>query len=136
MPSPDFHTVVLVHIEQNQDALVVGLSENEAGDGAYLIFQSGLRPPDEQDGVLGLDSYCILDEEGAVQYGGVTRAVLADATLTLTLTEAAAEELGVLNDARTIVLGVPAADVARLAEGLNRIFGYGNPDKQPELSGI
>ena len=136
MPSPDFHTVVLVHIEQNQDAFIVGLSENGAGDGACLIFQNGLRPPDEQDGVLGLDSYCIVDEEGAVQYGGVTRAVLAEATLTLTLTEAAAEELGVLNDARTIVLGVPAADVPRLAEGLNRIFGYGNPDKQPELSGI
>lgn len=136
MPSPDFRAAVLVRIEENQDAFVVGLSENEAGDGAYLIFQSGLRPPDEQDGLLGLDSYCILDEDGAVQYGGVTRAVLADATLTLTLTEAAAGELGVPGEARTIVLDVPAEDAARLAEGLNRIFTYGNPDKQPELSGI
>jgi Immunity protein 10 len=136
MPSPDFRTAVLVNIEENQDAFVVGLSENEAGDGAYLIFQSGLRPPDERDGLLGLDSYCILDEDGAVQYGGVTRAVLAGATLTLTLTEAAAEELGVSNEARTLVLDVPAEDAARLAEGLNRIFTYGNPDKQPELSGF
>jgi hypothetical protein len=136
MPSPDFHSAVLVTIEENQDAFVVGLSENEAGDGAYLMFQSGLRPPDAQDAALGLDSYCILDEDGAVQYGGVTRAVLADATLTLTLTEEAAEELGLAEDARTLALDVPAQDVPRLAEGLNRIFTYGDPDKQPELSGI
>jgi hypothetical protein len=132
MPSPDFDTVSLVTVEENQDAFVVGLSQDQSGDGAYLILQSGLTPPDEQDAATGLDSYCLLDETGAVHYGGVTQASLEGNTLTLGLSEEAAAELG----SRTLTLTVPAGDVDRLAAGLRRIFTYGNPDKQPQLTGI
>lgn len=133
MPSPDFDTVSLVTVEENQDAFVVGLSQDQAGDGAYLIIQCGLTPPDAQDTATGLDSYCLLDEAGAVQYGGVTRASLEGDRLSLSLSEEAAGALGVDGG---LTLTVPAADVPRLAAGLRRVFTFGNPDKQPVLTGI
>ncbi|MBO0804340.1 MAG: hypothetical protein J2P25_14855 [Nocardiopsaceae bacterium] len=136
MPSPDFDTVSLVTVDENQDAFVVGLLEDQTGDGAYLIFQCGLTPPDGQDAVTGLDSYCLLDEDGAVQYGGVLRVSLNGGTLTLELSEEAAEELGVDDADRSITLTVPIADAPRLSAGLRRIFTYGNPDKQPQLVGL
>lgn len=136
MPAPEFRTAALVTVEENQDAFVVGLSEDAAGDGAYLILQCALTPPDAQDAATGLDTYCLLDEDGAVQYGGVTTATLHDATLTLTLTEDAAEELGVEDPAQTITIDVPPADAQRLAEGLRRIFTYGNAANRPQLTGI
>lgn len=83
-----------------------------------------------------MDTYCLLDEDGAVQYGGVTHATLVNATLTLTLTEDAAEELGIENDTNTIEISMPPADAPRLAEGLRRIFGYGDPAGRPRLTGI
>jgi hypothetical protein len=136
MPSPDFDTVSLVTVEENQDAFVVGLSEDQAGEGAYLILQCSLTPPSASDEATGLDTYCLLDEDGAVQYGGVTRAALEGGTLALALDEAAADELGVESRPATITLAVPPQDVDRLAAGLHRIFTYGNPAKQPELVGI
>ena len=136
MPSPDFDTVALVTVEENQDAFTVGLAEDETGEGAYLILQCALTPPNANETATGLDTYCLLDENGAVQYGGVTHATLNDTTLTLTLTDEAAEELDVENNTGTITLTVPQQDTARLAEGLHRIFTYGNPDKQPQLAGI
>lgn len=126
--------VGLVTIEENQDGFMVGLFEDEAGlEGGCLILQSGLTPPDEQDTSLGLDSYCLLDEEDTVYYGGVTRASLEGDTLTLSLSAEAARALGV---DRTMTLTVPSGDVPRLAEALHRVFTYGNPDKQPNLEGI
>lgn len=136
MPSPDFDTVALVTVEENQDAFTVGLAEDETGEGAYIILQCSLAPPNANETATGLDTYCLLDENGAVQYGGVTHATLHDAVLTLTLTDEAAEELDVENNTGTITLTVPQQETARLAEGLHRIFTYGNPDKQPQLAGI
>lgn len=136
MLSPDFDTVALVTVEENQDAFVVGLAEDQEGEGAYLVFQTSLNPPDAQDEATGLDTYCLLDEGGAVQYGGVTRASLENDMLTLALSDEAADELGVENNTGTIALAIPGDETARLAAGLRRIFTYGNPAKQPELVGI
>lgn len=136
MPAPEFRAAAQVTVEENQDAFVVGLSENQAGDGAYLIFQCALTPPDAQDEATGMDTYCLLDEDGAVQYGGVTHATLENATLTLILIQDAADELGVENQARTIAIDIPPADSARLAQGLRRILTYGNPANAPQLTGI
>jgi hypothetical protein len=136
MPSPEFRTAALVTVEENQDAFVVGLSENPTGDGAYLVFQCALTPPDAQDAATGLDTYCLLDEDGAVQYGGVTSAGLEGTTLTLTLTDEAADELGVENETRSITIDVPAPDAPGLAAGLRRIFSYGSPANRPQLTGI
>ena len=136
MPHPEFDTVALVSVEENQDAFVVALADAARGDGAYLVFQCSLTPPGASDIATGPDSYCLLDEAGAVQYGGVTRAALDGDRLTLALTDEAAETLGVEDGTNTITLNIPPEDTGRLVEGLRRIFTYGNPAKLPQLAGI
>jgi len=137
MPSSDFDTVALVTVEENIDAFTVGLAEHETGEGAYLILQCALVPPTEQDATTGMDTYCVMDENGAVQYGGIERAELADdATLRLRFAPEAVEELGIQSPDRELALTVPAERAADLAAGLHRVLTYGNPDQQPELIGI
>ena len=136
MPSPDFTTAAMVTVEENLDAFTVGLAEDEAGAGAYLIFQCALTPPTEQDAATGTDTYCLMDDQGAVHYGGVRRAEIADATVRLRFDEEAADELGVAHPGRELALAVPEDVTERLVEGLRRILTYGDPAQRPELVGI
>ena len=136
MPSPDFHAVSLVTVEQTIDAFTVGLAQHPSGEGAYLILQCALTPPDEQDTATGMDTYCLMDEQGAVHYGGIQRAELAGNTLRLRFDQDAAEELGIQSPERELALAIPPGDTARLADGMRRVLTYGNPDQTPELIGI
>jgi hypothetical protein len=136
MSSLVFETVAAVTVEEDQDAIVVGLAENDSGEGACLIFQCSPTPPSACDIATGLDTYCLLDQDGAVHYGGVTRAVLDADRLTLTLTDAAVAELGVDDGTNSVALTIPPCETGRLAEGLRRILTYGNPSRVPELIGI
>jgi hypothetical protein len=136
MPSPDFDTVALVTVEENIDAFTVGLAADETGEGGYLILQCAVTPPSDQDTATGMDTYCVMDEDGAVQYGGVERAELTDATLRLRFDPDAVEELGIRRPDRELALAVPPEQVDQLAAGLRRVLTYGNPEQQPELVGI
>jgi hypothetical protein len=138
MPSPDFDTVALVTVEETRDAFTVGLAENPGGEGAYLILQCALTPPDDQDAATGMDTYCLMDEQGAVHYGGIHRAELTDAALRFGFDQDAAEELAIQTPDRTLALSLAVSpdDTARLAEGLRRVLTYGNPDRRPELAGL
>jgi hypothetical protein len=136
MSSPVFETVAVVAVEENQDAFVVGLAEKVSGEGAYLILQCAPTPPSVSDIATGLDTYCLLDQDGAVHYGGLTRAVLGADRLTLTPTDAAADEFGVDNATNTVTLRIPPRETSRLAGALRRILTYGNPSQLPELIGI
>lgn len=136
MPSPDFDTVALVTVEETIDAFTVGLAQHPSGQGAYLILQCALTPPDEQDAATGMDTYCLMDEQGAVHYGGIQRAELTDAALRFRFDQDAAGELGIQNPERELTLTIPTDDAARLATGLRRVLTYGNPDRSPDLVGI
>jgi hypothetical protein len=136
MPFSEFEAVTVVTVEENQDAVIVGLAEQDSGDGACLIFQCSPTPPGTSDIATGLDTYCLLDQDGAVHYGGVTRAVLEPGRLTLTLTDEAARELGVDDGINTVKLSIPPRETGRLAKGLRRILTYGNPSQVPQLIGI
>ncbi|MBS2964157.1 hypothetical protein KGA66_13950 [Actinocrinis puniceicyclus] len=136
MPSPDFASVALVTVEENVDAFTVGLAADPSGAGAFLILQCALTTPTDQDAATGMDTYCLMDEQGAVHYGGVERAELTAGTLRLRFDADAAQELGVTDPQRRLSLSVPAADTERLAAGLRRVLTYGAPDRQPELAGI
>src|SRR5579871_2628437 len=136
MPTPDFTTATLVTVEENIDAFTVGLAQNQTGEGAYLILQCALTPPTDQDTATGMDTYCLMDEQGAVHYGGIQRAELTDTTLRLRFDQPAAEELTIDNPQRELTLTIPPADTARLTEGLRRVLTYGTPDQQPQLIGI
>lgn len=136
MPSPDFDNVALVTVEETIDAFTVGLAADQRGEGAYLILQCALTAPTDQDAATGMDTYCLMDDLGAVHYGGIERAELDDTTLRLRFDEDAADELGIRNPERGLTLAVPARETARLADGLRRVLTYGGPDRQPELVGI
>lgn len=136
MPSPDFDTVALVTVEQTIDAFTVGLAQHPSGEGAYLILQCALTPPDQQDAATGMDTYCLMDDQGAVHYGGIQRAELTDSTLRFRFDQDAAEELGIQNPERDLALAIAPDDTARLADGLRRVLTYGNPGRTPQLIGI
>jgi len=136
MPSPDFTTAAMVTVEENRDAFTVGLAEDEAGAGAYLILQCALTPPTDQDTATGMNTYCLMDDQGVVHYGGVRRAEIAEATVRFRFDEEAADELGVQTPDGELALSVPADVTERLAAGLHRILTYGDPEQQPELVGI
>jgi Immunity protein 10 len=136
MPISAFDAVTIVTVEENQDAVVVGLAEHDGGDGACLIFQCSPTPPSTSDIATGLDTYCLLAQDGAIHYGGVTHAVLEPGRLTLKLTDEAARELGVEDATNTVTLSIPPRETGRLADGLRRILTYGHPTQMPELIGI
>lgn len=136
MPHADFPTVALVTVEENADAFTVGLSETAAGDGARLILQCAVTPPTAQDAATGMDTYCVMDGEGAVQYGAIRVAELGEATLRLRFTAQAAGELAIQDADGLLTLGFPAADRSRLAAALRRVLAYGDPARRPRLRGI
>src|SRR5579884_1708916 len=136
MPSPDFDAAALVTVEETIDAFTVGLAQHPSGEGAYLILQCALTPPDDQDAATGMDTYCLMDEKGAVHYGGIQRAELTDTTLRFRFDQDAAEELGIQNPERELALTIPPGDTTGLCDGLRRVLTYGNPDRHPELAGI
>ena len=79
----------------------------------------------EQDEALGLDTYCLSDEEGAVFYGGVASCVLAQGTLTLQLTPEAATTLAMGRSCH-LDLHVDPSALVQLREGLRRILTGGH----------
>src|SRR5205823_2351225 len=85
-PTMQIDTIV---VEENEpdECFTVGMAEGE--EGRQLIIQTALYEPDDQDRQLGLDSYCVIDENGATYYGGIEEALLTGTTLTLTFTEEA-----------------------------------------------
>ncbi|ATW46727.1 Imm10 family immunity protein [Streptomyces peucetius] len=121
-----------VHAEENvpDSCFIFGMSEDEMGEGRYLIFQSGLREPTPQQQRLGLDSYCILNEEDGQCFGGVEEVVVSEQSLHLSLTEEAASELGVAD--RSFDLTIEADGGGReVYEGLRRALAWGNPELHP-----
>jgi hypothetical protein len=67
---------------------------------------------DEQDRVVGIDSYCLVRAGGPVHYGGVDRWHLAPGRLQLSLTASCAQVLG-LRQELSIELTEAAATLAR-----------------------
>ncbi|WP_051450890.1 Imm10 family immunity protein [Actinospica robiniae] len=135
MTAPHTGTVVKITIDDNRDAFVVGLFEQEDGSGSYLLLMCAAADPSDQDRATGLDTYCLVDQDESVHYGGIVSAELSGAVLTLGFDDALAEELEFI-DPSTLVLDVPGSDAARLAAGLRRVFMYGDPAHRPLLTGI
>jgi hypothetical protein len=135
MTAPHTGTVAKVTIDDNRDAYVVGLFEQQDGGGSYLLLMCAAAEPSDQDRLNGLDTYCLVDQEESVHYGGIISAELAGAVLTLAFDAGTAEELG-FDGPNALVLDVPESEAARLAAGLRRVFTYGDPSKRPHLTGI
>jgi hypothetical protein len=106
-----------------ENVVVVGLAEYPAGGGRNLIFQRSIEF-DDQDRALGMDTYCLTVETGAIYYGGVTGCVLDGALLTIGLEVEASIALGVGVECELHLLVGPDV-IARLADRLRMVLGGG-----------
>lgn len=122
--------VVVVQENVPESCFLVGIAEDEYGDGHYLTFQSGLEEPGEQERELGLDSYCIVNETGGVHYGGLESVSLSTGQISFRFSSEAVEALSL--PGQEITLSVASgSDLQSLRDGLRRVLSYGNPEKFP-----
>lgn len=99
----------------------VVLAENADGSGARLEIQRAAAF-DEQDEELGQDTYCVSTQHGVTHYGGVSAWRLTSRALELALDPAAAKALGGEPGFLVELVGVDAETLARLRDGLARVF--------------
>lgn len=125
--SRSIRRVEVTEIIEDQ-VIVVALSEEQDGTGRVLLFQRALAF-DEQDVAMGMDTYCLSDEEGTAVYGGVTSCILAQDVLTLRLAPEAAATLAMGSPCR-LHLHVDPSAIGQLREGLRRVLmgGHSAPD--------
>jgi hypothetical protein len=101
-------------------SFTVVLAEEHDGSGMRLEIQRALVF-DEQDKSLGMDTYCICTEQGAVCYGGIASWSLVENELRIVLDTRAAIALGV-KDGFSIELEVDSETRDRLKDGLQRVL--------------
>ncbi|PIB05723.1 MULTISPECIES: Imm10 family immunity protein [Streptomyces] len=124
--------VRVVAVQENvpDSCFIVGIAEDEYGEGRYLTLQSGLEEPGEQERRLGLDSYCVVNETGGVHYGGIESVALSADQISFRFTSEAVGALSLPDQEMTLDIA-PGSDVQNLRDGLRRVLTYGNPDKFP-----
>ncbi|KYF50871.1 hypothetical protein BE08_11315 [Sorangium cellulosum] len=105
------------------DAYVVVLASSTDGEGERIEVQRRLGPFDDQDRELGQDTYSISTHTGATTYAGIEACRLRGSTLELTLSAAAANELGVDQEVN-VTLELTDDAIARLWDGLLKIFEH------------
>ncbi len=118
--SLDVHHVAVEELD-DLNSLVVGVAENADGSGKSLLFSTTLTPFDEQDRLLGQDTYCISTEWGATVYGGVMSCILQDNVLVLTLDPEAADILELSKEC-FLNLHTEQDAILQLRQGLRRIL--------------
>lgn len=127
-------TVRKVAAEENiPDAtFILGLSEDDEGAGKYLIFQIKLGESTGQDRRLGFDTYCIVDEEHRVAYGGVEQVALDGRSLRLNFSDRTAFMLDMEQRELELLLDIDEREIDDMWNELNRVLRFGNPDQFPQ----
>lgn len=87
-------TAVAVEVLPDLDAEVAIFAERADGNGRRLELQRSFSR-DPQDAKRGLDTYCLVTDEGATHYGGVESWRLSINELRLRLDAKASETLGI-----------------------------------------
>jgi immunity protein 10 of polymorphic toxin system len=119
----------------NEDAFSVGVDDGKPG-GRSVLFMCMVEEG-EFDSGLGLDTYCITVESGALCYGGVKEVRLTRSLLELSCSPFVCEKLG-LDDVQVLAFELQITDIAfeELRSGLRRVFSYGKLDERPRLVGL
>jgi hypothetical protein len=117
MRSFDAKAVAAVELPDLNTFAVV-LAEEPDGTGDRVEITKPLSF-DEQDRVLGMDTYCLYTEQGTC-YGGVASWTLSGHSLDLRLNPHAARELGVEGG---FLVNFAPEHLQTLREGLERVFG-------------
>lgn len=129
---------VIRHVESGESipglVFTIFVAESDASeDVRYFDLQCGLSEPTAQDVDLELDSYCIVNDAGGVQYGGLDEVTLLPDGLVLSFQDDAVEELELFS--RVVTLGIdPAIDFDEVRAGLRKVLSYGNPRKVPQMN--
>jgi hypothetical protein len=108
--------------EQYNDfnSFVLVLADNAEDPQQWIELQIALAF-DQDDIELGTDTYCIVDDSGALCYGGVEWCTLDEDIFVMSLFAEAAEEIGF--ERVELALQLSAEDYGKLEMALPRIFG-------------
>ncbi len=129
---------VIRHVESGESipgmVFTIYVAESDASeDVRYFDLQCALYEPTAQDIDLELDSYCIVNDAGGVQYGGLDEVAMGPDGLVLSFRDDAVEELEL--SSRVVTLGIDSAiDVDEVRAGLRKVLSYGNPRKVPQMN--
>lgn len=82
-----------------------------------------------------MDSYCVLNESGGVDYGGVEEIVITAKELIIQFRQEAIEELELSTEIVTLQISMDV-DMGSLRGGLNRVLSYGKPEKIPRVMNL
>ena len=117
---PDRFTASVLAVEELPDlnTFLIALTDQEEDPTRIIELQRALEP--EEDGEQDFDSYCLVLDQGATHYGGMTACILNERQLELRLDDPAAEVFE--TDGFEITLDLSDLDQARLAMGLQRLF--------------
>ncbi|MET0418986.1 MAG: Imm10 family immunity protein [Actinoplanes sp.] len=117
----------------DEDCLVAGIAERDDGTGRSLIFQAGVEPPDEQDVMLGLDTYCVVTETQGTAYGCVRELAVNGDRMHVVVSVDALNSLGLANADIQVRLAVQPESIDVLRTYLGRILTYGRSDAHPTV---
>lgn len=129
---------VIRHVESGDSipgmVFTICVAESDASeDVRYFDLQCALSEPTVQDVDLELDSYCIVNDAGGVQFGGLDAVTMGPDGLVLSFQDDAVEELEL--SSRVVTLGFDSAiDVDEVRAGLRKVLSYGNPRKVPQMN--
>ncbi|MFJ3102462.1 hypothetical protein [Streptomyces sp. NPDC086835] len=113
--------VVAAEADPDNDVVRAGVSEDEEGEGFFLLFTSNIGEPSRQNVSLGLDSHCLVTQDRGTACGCVREVALSDGLLTVSLDPASLDDLG-LDDAEIEAeLAAPDEDIERMREVLAHV---------------
>jgi hypothetical protein len=120
--------------DASDEVLEVGFSENEDGSGKSILINRSTADG-AAEAPFGMDTYCVSNELGNSDYGGLAQVCFAGNEVQLAFSEESAAILGtdaVIN----ITLDVPVEAKEQVKNGLAQILTWGRPDAMPELIGL
>lgn len=138
----EWDTIASVTAQEIPDdgIFVLALAQYEdstAQDGHYLIFQIPLDDPSEDDRAMGMDTYCMVRDDGATCYGGLRYVEVASQYLSMYFDPQAASELGLDGTEVQFTLQLPDDHQPdALFSALKRILHYGDPSHRPTLVAV
>lgn len=112
-------SVMAVGQDDELEYMYVGVADAPFEPEHEFQLQKSLES-DPQDEALGMDTYCIVLEDQATHYGGITSCVLEGRVLTLDWDEEAGLVFGA--DGLRIELGLDDGQIAAFRRGLERMF--------------
>ena len=128
---PDTLSHVAENVAGTDNVYAITASEHPDGSGRSITVEINLDDPTEEELRYGMDTYSIwLEPPFASHWGGIAECVIADRTLLLRLTAAAADFLNV-RPLFQFHLALDNDQLALLRRGLRRVLSAGRTDQRP-----